>query len=512
MQDIEFKKIMYIILKASIFIFILDFLSKFLGYLFNVMLVKSLPVEVIGVYMLAWTVVISSSEVLLLGIPLAVYRHVAFYRGCEDKKNVNATIKTGSIILLGLVLSSLIIFLLIFTFFPEFLSLNIIEYILVSILFITNSFLVFFSSIISGFRKPQISSLIQFAAQVLKVLFIFVVVLIGANLINVLLALYLAFFIPTVMAMIYVIKNFGWGDNFNLNIGKKLIKFGIPATITNISNTLLAWTDMFMIRIFLGFSDLGIYSIVNLTTRVGFIFFYPVIEIFSPMITEFFGEKNKKKVGYISSYLFETMFIPVLPLFILFIVFPSEILTIFFKEEYTPGAFAFQLMSVSMLLYGISQLFIRILSASGNPQKEAKIVVFAALVNVLSNLILISRFGISGAAFSTVVSSTIILISSYFYARRIVQIEISKSRISKLILSALIGFSIVFLVKKFVSDIFLSLFASVVFLVPVYLILLILLKTFRTEDIILLKAVMIKVNIPEGLRNGILNIFQKGIP
>jgi len=415
----EIENLNKVIAKMGLFILTLSIAGKAAGYLFNVLLIKSITVEAYGIFSLAWGVVAFSMAFLLLGIPEAVSRFVAFYRGEENKDKVNSTIRTGGILNICLICISLIILSLLYLFFPEFLSLKGSEFLLVCVLFCLRSTEIFFNSVIYGFRKPHITQAIRFILEILKPISLFVVILFGISLFGAIFALVVAVAIPTLISAIYAIRKFGLGRNFDLNLAKKLFKFGIPMTATSTANNFLGWADMFMIRMFVGFSALGVYYIANLTAAVMLVFFSAFISIYNPIITELFGKKDTKQISHLTTHLLKLLFLICMPILIIFVVFAKDILTILFTEEYAAGALAFQIMAFSMFFYGISNLFTTILNSSGNPRKVSIIVIVASFVNVCANYVLIPLYGIEGAAIATVFSSLLMLILSYFEVKKL---------------------------------------------------------------------------------------------
>jgi O-antigen/teichoic acid export membrane protein len=508
----SFDKLSKVIVKTGVFILSLSILGKGAGYLFNMLLTKSVSTEIYGIFSLAWGVVTFSATILLLGIPNAISRFVAFYRGKADKNKVNNSIITGGFLIVILTFLSFFIFFILYKFFPDFLSLKRNEFILVCILFLLRSSEGFFNSIISGFRKPHITKLIRFLLEILRPTFLLLLIAIGISLsiFNVVFVLILSVLLPTFFAGFYSIKKFGLRGKFKFKLARKLLKFGMPITVTSTASNLLGWADMFMIRIFLGFSALGIYYIANLTAAVELIFFSAFLAIFTPIITEHFGRKDFEGASKLSSYLLESFFLLFIPIFIAFFAFPREILVILFTGDYAKGALAFQMMSLSMFLYGTSNLFTTILNSSGKPEKVAKIVGISAGINVIANFFLIPILGIEGAAIATVCSSSLLLLLSYLEVGHIIKLKISFSRIGKILLAAFVSLPFTFMVKKLVYDSLLALISSSCVLIIVYLTLLLLLKTFRMEDITIIKAILKKLNIPKKIKDGIIHLFLKG--
>ncbi len=504
----NFESLSKTIVKTGSFILLLSIFGKLAGYVFNMLLTKSVSTEIYGTFSLAWGVVTFSTAILLLGVPDSISRFVAFYRGEGKKENVDNTIKTGVILTLFLSLIALLILFLFNMFFPEFMSLNMNVFLLVCFLFFVRSFEGLFNAIICGFRKPHISQVMRFLLEILRPILLFVAVLSGISLFSAIFALVLSVTIPAIIAAAYEIKNFGLRGNFNSEMAKKLFKFGIPMTATSTANNILGWADMFMIRFFIGFSALGIYYIANITAAVELVFFSAFLMIFTPIITESFGKKDFEQVSKLSSYLSESFFLLCVPILLAFVTFPREILSVLFTSDYSAGALAFQIMSFSMFFYGTSNLFTTVLNSSGNPRRVSSIVSISAGTNIVLNLFFIPVWGIDGAATATAFSSVVMLVLSHNEAKKIINLKISFSRIGKILLAAFLTMPIIFLVKKAIQSSLPSLIISGFLLVLTYTVFLLLLKAFRKEDVLLLGAITRKIGIKNNITQKILDLIM----
>ncbi len=515
-DTLNFEKVTKTIAKVGTFILLLNFGGKILAYLFHKVLTEVFAQEIYGIFALSWAFVTVATAVLFLRIPNAVTRYIAFYRGKNDKEGVKSTVTTGSVMIVLLCLFSLIVFFILFTFFPElilrYFSLTKGEFILVCALFLIHVLIEFYNQVIAGFRRPEIAAGIRFLRQVFDLVAIVALVLIGITIFRTFFALFLSVFLSGIISCLYASKKYDIYGTFKRKLVKKLLNFGIATTAVLAANRILGWADIFMMRGFkLDFAYIGIYNIANVVSSFQIIFFASFNSIFSPIITEFFGKKDIKGVSETSSYVFESFFLLSLPIFLAFVTFPREILVILFSSDYGAGAVVFQILSLSMFLYGLTRIFSKILHASGNPQKVAKVAWFAAILNVIANFFLIPRLGIEGAAISTLVSSAIILIFSYLYVHQMIELRIEWSRIVKILLSAFLTIPAISLAKGLIENSLLSLIFSGIILVFVYLILLIILKTFRKQDVVIVKAACRKFKLPEKLGNFLVGIVERGV-
>lgn len=90
-----------------------------------------------------------------------------------------------------------------------------------------------------------------------------------------------------------------------------------------------------------------------------------------------------------------------LPMAALFVLAGGPILGLVFGAPYRDGAAALALLSIGYLLSALWGPVATVLNMTGHERETLKGVSAAALVNVLLNIMLIPRFGMNGAAFST---------------------------------------------------------------------------------------------------------------
>ncbi len=498
------------LLKSSSIIFFLILITKIFGYLFNSLLTKTVTQSDYGSYTFAWSVAMFTGGILLLGISSAVGRYVAYYRGKGDEKGLRSVIKTGLILVLLLTFFSLIFIAGINHLFPDLLSLDIHLVLFITVVFATQSIGFFFMSVISGYRRPEIGIIFSTLFAALSFFFVLIATYFGYNFTYILLSILLAFLISNIGGVIYVLKYFGISGKFNLNISKELIIFGIPLVIIDSANNLLSWANIYVLKLFQGFTEIGIFWAATITSNVILLFSQPILAIFAPVVAEMYGKKDFEKLAFLSSYLFERVLMFSSPILIVFLIFPEGILKIIFTKDYTAGAIPLQILSISVFLLGISMIFRTVITASGKPQQEARIIFIAAIMNVALNLLMVRPYGILGASIASFISSFIILVFSFKYSRVITKIIAYRDRLTKIGISLFISFVFVYLVKLAVLNLILAFAISIIVLIVSYVVSLVFLKAFRTEDAIILKFIVDKIPLLNKFESTIFSILEKG--
>lgn len=196
------------------------------------------------------------------------------------------------------------------------------------------------------------------------------------------------------------------------------LKYSIPMLPTLISVWVITAIDRVFIERYFTTYDVGIYSlgykIAMLITVITGSFYKAYNPFYFKLATTTIKEKaltqlKKTNTVYVLIVIISTSSIS---------LFSKEILYIFFSPEYLES---YKIVSIVALAFGISA-FIGIFNLAIYQEKKTLYVMYiniiAAFINVALNFILISKYGVLGAAWASVFSYFIVGILSYYYAKK----------------------------------------------------------------------------------------------
>jgi len=196
-------------------------------------------------------------------------------------------------------------------------------------------------------------------------------------------------------------KNFSF--NINLRIIYKIIYKSFPVLLSIISIVVYMRIDQVMINLLLSENDVGIYSV---SVRIVEMFhFIPKIIMVSYLPILLISSKYNSELIKINSVLFK---LSLLVIFLIF-VFSKYITSILFGEIYVESVLTTILLSFSLcfVFIGVANEHWYI---SKNLQKYYALNVFVgAVTNIILNYFFIPSFGISGAAYSTILTYLLII-------------------------------------------------------------------------------------------------------
>jgi O-antigen/teichoic acid export membrane protein len=203
---------------------------------------------------------------------------------------------------------------------------------------------------------------------------------------------------------------------FSKDLLIKMLKFSFPLVFASLAVWSSQYIDRIMINYFLGTDQLGIYS---MGFRVASIIALTTIGIQSaitPLIYDNYqDEKSKESLAII----FRLYFIFAVFICMILFIFIDNLMNIFATGEFFSAKDVVFFLAPSILLSNIF-LFFPGIAIVKKTYLILTINVIGALSNLILNLILIKKYGITGAAYATLISSAIagsmyVLLSQYFY-------------------------------------------------------------------------------------------------
>jgi len=496
-----------IMLKSSSIVFFALIITRFFGFLFNSLLTKTITQEEYGSYTFAWSIAQLGVGILLLGIPSATAYYIAFNRGKGGLEIVKAYTKTGYVLVVILVLVSALGFVAVNRLFPDILSWDRKLVLFLFMMFVIQGTGFFFSLVISGYGKPEIGTIFAATTPIVSYVFVIFLSYLRYGFFPILISIAASLAIQYILCAAYVLKNWGLDGKFRPELTKNLVKFGIPLILIDVSNWLLPLAGIFVIKYYNGFANVGIFWAASMITGAMLIFPQAILSIFSPVVSELFGRGDKEKIESISSYIVERLLMLSLPLLVILLLFPEGILKIVFTKDYSSGALTMQILAISTFLTDIYLFFVTVINNSGHPGQNSKIMFIGAVVNVIFSIIFVKYFGITGASMALFLSSSIILAISFRWARRIVKIIIYRDRLLKITAALASTLPFIYIVKIFFTNLLWAFSLSLMILVIIYFISLRWLKTFREDDVALVKNVLGETKLSAS----VIKILRKGI-
>ena len=267
---------------------------------------------------------------------------------------------------------------------------------------------------------------------------------------------------------------------------KEYLLFSTPALVGNISMAVIGLSGTYLIGYYLGTSFVGYYSPAYTIGGLILMLMAPFNVLLLPILTKLYDTDDYHGIGTYLKYTLKCFLILAIPATFGLILLSKEVLTILSTSEIASYSyFITPFVVVGLVLYGVSNVFTKIFFLTKKIFIGQGIIAMSAVITFGLNLVSIPRFGLIGAAVSTLLGYSILLGLSVYFSRRYLKF----------------GFELWFIVKSILASLMMSLFImwfnpvgvlniifTVIVSVFIYTLSMISLKGFSKEDIDLLKS------------------------
>jgi len=413
------------LIKGSGVAFVLKILGIICGYIFTLLVTRTLGAESWGIFSLCLVVLQIASVIGRLGMDTALLRFTAEYAAKGEigilkeiyKKALILVVPFSifvavSVYFLSPILSAKAFHKPYLTPYFKIISLAIVPFVLLWI----------HSEGIRGLKKIKESQLLQQTA-----VFGAAIIFFGAGLfcvrsdflplisysmsilvfsvVSILLwCKYLASFLsPSVLSSSF--STFNTASAFYIPSCKSLLSVSVPMLLSNSLMLVMSWADIVMLGIFRSAQEVGIYNVVLRISILASISLVAINTIAAPKFAELWGKRNVKALVRVAQQSTRLMFWISFPVLFLFLFFPKFILGMF-GEDFKIGAMALMILTVGQFVNVVAGSVGYVLMMTGYQQFHQKIILIGTLCNVFLNYILIPRYGIVGAAIASAMSVT----------------------------------------------------------------------------------------------------------
>jgi len=284
----------------------------------------------------------------------------------------------------------------------------------------------------------------------------------------------------TGILIVIFVKKFGKIKiNFQLIPWSHIIRQAVPLGISIIMIQVIYNIDTVMLGFMKTNKEIGYYNaaykIINLLILFGAVYFDAIFPV-----TSNFYKTSLSSLKKVQSYTAKISTSVALPLGIGGIILAKPIINLFYGEEYYNAVNAFQILIWVSAMIFINMIYARGMWACNRQGTYLKIVTGQAFINILLNFIFIPKFGIKGAAISTLIAEGIGFLFYYKEFNKVVYVSLNKYIIRPLIAS---GIMAIFLLLSRNYNIFILIFSGI----SIYFLSLYLFNGITKNDILIIK-------------------------
>lgn len=268
---------------------------------------------------------------------------------------------------------------------------------------------------------------------------------------------------------------------------KKLVSESWPFAISGISYNFYTWVDTIILAMIIGQEAVGLY---NAAYKLVFVFlFVPTIfntAIF-PLMSQYYIS-SKYYLNLTFEKLFKMMMIVAIPLGVGTVIIANKVIIFVYGEQFIGAVIAMQILIWSIVLIFARSPFERYLESSNKQLTVTKIFLIGVIANITLNIIVIPKYSYVGAAIVTVLTDIIVMILFIISVKELWFSIFKKVKLFliKIVLSSLIMGVIVYCLLK------LNLFLLIGLGCLIYISLILAIKIFDEDEIIMIKSIFRK--------------------
>jgi len=491
--------------KGAGIVFIGTAVGMLLAYISVLIIARFLGPEDYGLISLASAVTTIASTVVLVGMPEGIVRFVSFYKGRGEGGKIKGVIVSAIQIVLPLsILASSIIFL-----FADSISLIFKEQELAPILRIFSIGIPFyglyyiFNSAVGGFQEMKYVVLARDIFQnAFRLLILVSLLILGYGIYGAAFAYTFAIIGAPFVAFFYLNKIFPFWREKAVFTRKELLSFSWPLMFAGMLGLVMGWIDTLMLGYFLTAKDVGIYRASLSTASLLKIVPSSFTSIFFPVVTELYSKGMHEEIKDTNYAVTKWIFMIVLPLVMLMVLFSDDVLNILYGSAYIRGAYAFCILTLSYFFISVMFPTGQIIKTVGRTKLIMLNTSVGAFLDAILNYLLIPRYGIEGAALATGISVLTVSLLSFAEVFKITHIQPVRINYAKIFTASLISLSLIYLLTRQIKTSIYILIAMFVLYISIYALLLLIMRTFEPEDVIVMKALEARTGIKsEWIRN-----------
>lgn len=282
------------------------------------------------------------------------------------------------------------------------------EYALIFILFVISNILIGLSNALSrGTGKIKLYSLsnfvLGFSTIILNILFI-VKFKLGVN------GLLWANTIANTLTALFIfaklhLNQFISRKDLSKNTLKEMIKYSVPLVPNNLSWVIISLSDRLMLTSMVGADANGIYSIANKFPNIVYTCYGFFSTAWKESAAKILKEDNKSAY-YNSIYKDIKFFLKAIVLGLIAIM--PFVFSLLVDPSYNEAYKYIPILIISIYYTNMSNFYGGIFTAYKDTKIMGATTVFAAITNILINIIFIPKYGIYAATFSTLISNMLI--------------------------------------------------------------------------------------------------------
>lgn len=485
--------------KGAGLVFVGLVIGRLLGYLTRLVVARYLGPSGYGLLILGFSLFSIVSVVGLLGLQGGMIRFSSEFSGKNQKGKIRASVSYA--LKISILLSALMSVMLFFSadyisdsFFHSKKLASILQIFALVLPFSAAASI--FLGAIMGMKYPKYR---VYAEDILKpgsrLVFLVIAIFFGFGVIGSAVSYALSFIVAMAGGLYFFNKMVPGGKTGITHREKKsIVGYSWPIMMSSIVFIIMAQINSLLLGSLKAASDVGVFNAAVPTADMLIVLPVSIMSLFLPVISGLYSRKNLGEVKRLYAKVVRWILITSFPLFLIFIIFPAQILNILFGLEYASGSAALGILSVgyfiSVVLYPSNDAV--------NLFKKTKLHFYISVIAVFLNtglgFALIRFYGLLGAAMATAITYSFIGVSTAYFAYKLGLSPYSRGS-CKVLVCGIVTFMAFSTISFIAGSGTLVSGGLILLMLPFYFALVLRSKVFDSEDISIIEAIESRLKI-----------------
>ena len=243
----------------------------------------------------------------------------------------------------------------------------------------------------------------------------------------------------TLAVMLCFIISYAGFSHPNFSGLRSYLAYGLPLVPTILFEFITSSSDRYVIGFLIGATAVGTYSAAYGIGSTILVFSGYIMYVLRPTIYKKYDEGKIDECKTYLSYSWKYLLMLVIPAAFGVSILAKPLLASLTTAEFvSTGRFIVPLVATGIVFYSVEQMFGAVLLLSKRSRIFASVFGIAGGVNLGLNFVLIPRFGIIGAAITTIVAYAIVAIVIYYKSRQQLRFDLNPGFIGKSVLSSVV--------------------------------------------------------------------------
>lgn len=224
---------------------------------------------------------------------------------------------------------------------------------------------------------------------------------------------------------------------------RELLSYSWPLALKNLTRQFLGKADILLVGLLLTSSAVGYYRVGYTISQVGIVPLTSLSYLYVPRVTRYFQNEDYRKIKrlYQQATKFGTLL--TLPVALPIIYYPDQLIILLFGEQYRTASTILLILGIDVMLRSATATAASTLQAIGHTKIDFVVTAVTSFLNLLLSYYLITVFGIFGAALGTLLSMLLLNIAQILLVIKFISIHpYTREYIISILLMITIGYII----------------------------------------------------------------------